>query len=1024
MFFPLLFLLLQPTFVTSTTCIGSTYLYDGSDCSPCPLGATFISSSLGCAPSSFPLDTKFYLSGTQTEGVSAFSTSTIVTYSTDVFGTVNGAMNLASGGVISLMGSSLSSAMPQQTDDFTLSTWIKADPQTSSVIGWGNLGDVDRGLLSTKTAGIFVSPSGTMTEESMQLAASHDLYTPYGVAVGKSGKVYVTDNVNGIISIIPDTWSGPTDFIFGLSNPVGIAIDVNENIWVTESTTHKIKKFSGTDSSNTFSKDAVCPGTGQVYLQYIALDFTGNFAYYTCQATNGAVKKISNNGNTITTVASLSGAIGIAVDKWNNVFVSLQDNKNVIMKISPNSDISTFVSFGLNQPRGLAVDGNGNIYIADEYHFRVHKISPSGIFLNSLNMGDTSPRSVACDVTSDDLFIVYSSGRFVHLRPKLYLPVCDSTWHHVAITRSSQKTQLAAYIDGKLISQHAFSPTLPLQSSSLLIIGNDFSGTVSDVRIYNRILGPSELEALSQPSAATFPGQNLALYSSSPNGYTFQFTCKLGYSGPLAVLSKSNLDNSYSWTTTPNCIQCEAGTFSSSQSGITICHLCPPGTYSLVGASSCTPCQAGEYSSAGATTCEDCGVGKFSSTTGASSCSICSAGSSAAGPTATSCVSCVAGSTYSAVGAGSCSSCQTCSGTGVVTISPCSVLSDAICGCASGYDQSGSSGSILVCTLTSLPTCIAGSTFLSSATGACTTCRSCTGVGISTISACSVSTNSICGCLGGYSQSGISGSNLICTICPAGSWSSPGSTSCSLCSPGTYSLSGASVCTPCPIGTYGNNAGLTTSACSGNCTLNCTTTGLVNIPSISSTSTSSSISSAITLSCPAGTWAAQGALSCTFCPPGTYSFAGASSCLLCPAGTYGSSAGLTTSACSGSCTDCLAGSAFISFSSLTTAVLGVSFSPLLIAIGLIAVNIVLSSIIFGIIFCLVQYRDSHKVNSATVAPSPLNKSSIDYKTVENQNFTKNNPELLVSSDINTSSSTSSSSTLDSRQDIDSKIDDK
>jgi streptogramin lyase len=600
MFFPLLFLL-QPTFVTST-CTGSTYSYDGSDCSPCPLGATFLSSSLGCAPSSFPLDTKFYLSGTQTEGVSAFSTSTIVTYSTDVFGTVNGAMNLASGGVISLMGSSLSSAMPQQTDDFTLSTWIKADPQTSSVIGWGNLGDVDRGLLSTKTAGIFVSHGGNLGE-SMQLAASHNMGSPRGVAVGKSGKVYVTDFTNGKISIIPDTGSEPTDFITGLSNPIGIAIDVNENIWITEITTHKIKKFSGTDTSNTFSKDAVCPGTGPVYLQYIALDFTGNFAYYTCQATNGAVKKISNNGNTIATVASLSGAIGIAVDKWNNVFVSLQDNKHVIMKISPNGDISTFVSFGLYQPRGLAVDGNGNIYIADEYHFRVHKISPSGTFLNSLNMGDTSPRSVACDVTSDDLFIVYSNNRFVHLRPKLYLPVCDSTWHHVAITRSSQKTQLAAYIDGKLISQHAISPTLPLQSSSLLIIGNDFSGTVSDLRIYNRILGPSELEALSLPSAASFPSQNLALYSSSPNGYTFQFTCKLGYSGPLAVLSKSNLDNSYSWTTTPNCIQCEAGTFSSSQSGITICHQCPPGTYSLVGASSCTPCPAGTYGNrAGLTT--------------------------------------------------------------------------------------------------------------------------------------------------------------------------------------------------------------------------------------------------------------------------------------------------------------------------------------------------------------------------------------------------------------------------------------
>jgi sugar lactone lactonase YvrE len=658
------------------------------------------------------------------------------------------------------------------------------------------------------------------------------------------------------------------------------------------------------------------------------------------------------------------------------------------------------------------------------------------------------------------------------------------------------------------------------------------------------------------------------------------------------------------------CTVCPAGSWSSP--GSTSCSLCPPGTYSTSsGSSLCVACPSGKYSSAGATTCEDCGVGKFSSTSGSSTCSICPAGSFATGPTSTSCGACSAGF-YSSIGAGSCTSCPpgTYSSSGATICTPCSngqyslggvssctacpigsyslgpsssstctacppgtygsstglssstctntvtcpvgyyalaratsnnvldintcqacpvgkispqgsISSEACITCSYGHYWSGivcqncpagqyqalsatTSTTCLLCpagswsslgstscslcppgtysstqgsstctpcpigtfgnhaglissacngnctNCTSLglssvpstssytyayystslvfPTCIAGSTFLSSATGACTTCRSCTGVGISTISACSVSSNAICGCLGGYSQSGSSGSNLICSVCPAGSWSSPSSTSCSLCPPGTYSLSGASVCTPCPIGTYGNNAGLTTSACSGNCSLNCTTTGLVNIPSIStisSTSTSSSLSSAILLSCPAGTWAPQGALSCTFCPPGTYSLASASSCLLCPAGTYGSSAGLTTSACSGSCTDCLAGSAFISFSSLTTTVLGVSSSPLLIVIGLIAVNIVLSSIIFGIIFCLVQYRDSHKINSATVAPNPLNKSSIDYKTVANQNFTINNPELLVSDvEINTTSSTSSSSILDSRQDIDSKNDEK
>jgi hypothetical protein len=49
-------------------------------------------------------------------------------------------------------------------------------------------------------------------------------------------------------------------------------------------------------------------------------------------------------------------------------------------------------------------------------------------------------------------------------------------------------------------------------------------------------------------------------------------------------------------------------------------------------------------------------------------------------------------------------------------------------------------------------------------------------------------------------------------------------------------------------------------------------------------------------------------MACVLCPPGTFSLAGATSCSLCPAGTFGDRAGLTTDACSGACTTCVAGS--------------------------------------------------------------------------------------------------------------------
>ncbi|MBR2012579.1 MAG: InlB B-repeat-containing protein [Alphaproteobacteria bacterium] len=73
------------------------------------------------------------------------------------------------------------------------------------------------------------------------------------------------------------------------------------------------------------------------------------------------------------------------------------------------------------------------------------------------------------------------------------------------------------------------------------------------------------------------------------------------------------------------------------------------------------------------------------------------------------------------------------------------------------------------------------------------------------------------------------------TACGDGKWSAAGSASCSQikagcygtsgtqecpnqCEAGTYSTAGASKCTDCPGGTYGSTKGLTSEACSGNCT--------------------------------------------------------------------------------------------------------------------------------------------------------------------------------------------------------------
>jgi len=520
--------------------------------------------------------------------VNAFSTSTTVLYSTDVFGRDFGAMDLANNGVISLMGSTLSSTMPQLNNDFTLSAWINAPPQFSSVLGWGDLIEPDRGLYSTKTASIFVGPGGTTSGESLAFVESYSSIGSRAVSVGPSGTVYALHSNRGkIVKFVPGN-SPNNDFITQLSEATGIDVDVNENIWILDAPNpRKVKKY---DSMGIplFSVNSGCTdGSG-----HIAADSYGNYAYFVCRRnTVSNIRKISSDGSTINDFVTIPWLNGIAVDKLNNVFVTTT-SPGKIMKISPEGEISTLVNYGLYNPNGIFVDKFGNVMVADENNKAVKKVLPSGVLTNFISFDENYPYDVA-QAPNGDIYVVFSQF-LARFRPKLFIPICDSTWHHVALTRS-QQSQLTIFIDGQFFSQYALSPTLPLQASSLLIIGGDFKGSVSDLRIYNRALGPSETEALSHPSAASFPGRNLALHSSSPNGYTFLFSCKTGYNGPLAVLSKSNTDNKYSWKQSPNCVQCEAGKYSSSQGGVTICQLCPPGTYSLLGDLSCLPCPSGTY---------------------------------------------------------------------------------------------------------------------------------------------------------------------------------------------------------------------------------------------------------------------------------------------------------------------------------------------------------------------------------------------------------------------------------------------
>ncbi len=83
---------------------------------------------------------------------------------------------------------------------------------------------------------------------------------------------------------------------------------------------------------------------------------------------------------------------GVAVDPQGNIIVSDSANHRLIVFDPSGTPIRTIGSFGngdgqFYEPRGVAVDAAGNIYVADTWNARVVKLDPQGTFLASWGVG-------------------------------------------------------------------------------------------------------------------------------------------------------------------------------------------------------------------------------------------------------------------------------------------------------------------------------------------------------------------------------------------------------------------------------------------------------------------------------------------------------------------------------------------------------------------------------------------------------------------------------------------------------------
>jgi streptogramin lyase len=249
---------------------------------------------------------------------------------------------------------------------------------------------------------------------------------PNGVAVDSTGNVYVTDTGNGVIRKI--TPAGAVSTLAGasanrgnvdgagssasFSHPLGLAVDGSGNLYVADAFTHTIRKITSGGSVTTLAGaaatrgDADGTGTGALfnYPAGVAVDAAGNV--YVADAYNDTVRKITPAGvvSTLAGSAGVSGAndgtgiyglfnqpMGVAVDGAGNVYVADTSNAT-IRRVTPAGAVTTVagaagvaalmdgpgVSALFNQPHGVMVDSSGTLYVADTGNAVIRKIAPGG----------------------------------------------------------------------------------------------------------------------------------------------------------------------------------------------------------------------------------------------------------------------------------------------------------------------------------------------------------------------------------------------------------------------------------------------------------------------------------------------------------------------------------------------------------------------------------------------------------------------------------------------------------------------
>ena len=259
-------------------------------------------------------------------------------------------------------------------------------------------------------------------------------FNPSGIAADAAGNIYVADSgnntirkvtTNGVVTTLAGS-VGQFGSADGTNNaalfnyPSGLAVDGAGNVYVADTYNSTIRKVTSSGVVTTVAGRAGLSGSadgtnGTALFNFprgVAVDSAGNV--YVADSGNNTIRKVTTSG-VVTTLAGSAGVSGsadgtnntalffypsgVAVDGAGNVYVADLDN-NTIRKVTSLGVATTlaglpqFDHFGtpiggsadgtnstarFNYPFGVAVDNAGNVYVADTGNSIIRQVTTNGV---------------------------------------------------------------------------------------------------------------------------------------------------------------------------------------------------------------------------------------------------------------------------------------------------------------------------------------------------------------------------------------------------------------------------------------------------------------------------------------------------------------------------------------------------------------------------------------------------------------------------------------------------------------------